>query len=91
MLEQRKSLALVSTEAVLVEGGLGRLAPLWLLGCTAAVATGAAGLLHLLLEWHTGVTKGLLLLRERCSAGAGSCPRIRLLVSILQLPTVPLT
>jgi hypothetical protein len=63
---------------------------LWLLGSAAAIATSAAWLLHLLLVGHARVAKGLLL-REGLSAGAGSCPRIRLLVSILQLPPVPLT
>lgn len=62
-----------------------------LLGSATAVAASAAWLLHLLLVRHARVAKGLLLLREGLSAGAGSCPRIRLLVSILQLPPVPLT
>jgi hypothetical protein len=62
-----------------------------LLRSAAAIATSAAWLLHLLLEWHARIAEGLLLLREGLSAGAGSCPRIRLLRSILQLPPVPLT
>lgn len=83
-------LSLVSAEAVLVEGCLRRLAPLLLLRSTAPVAASAAGLLHLLVR-HAGLGKRLLLLGIGLSAGAGSCPRIRLFVSILQLPPVPLT
>jgi hypothetical protein len=90
-LEQTGRLALVTAEAVLVEGCLGRLAPLLLRRGATTVAASAARLLHLLLVWHTRVAKGLLLLGKGLSAGAGSCPRIRLLVSILQLPPVPLT
>jgi hypothetical protein len=84
-------LALVSAEAVLVEGRLGGLTPLLLGRGAATIAASAAGLLHLLLVGHTWVAKGLLLLGKGLSAGAGSCPRIRLLASILQLPPVPLT
>jgi hypothetical protein len=84
-----RHLALVPTEAILVEVALRGLAPL-LLGSTATVAASAAWLLHLLVG-HTGVAKGLLLLGKRLSAWAGSCPCIRLFVSILQLPSVPLT
>ena len=90
-------LALVSAEAILVEVALGRLSPLLLLllllRSPAAVPAGAAWLLHLLVG-HAGVAKGLLrllLLAKRLSAGAGSCPRIRLFASILQLPSMPLT
>jgi hypothetical protein len=100
--EQDKSehtgcLALVPAEAIRVEGCLRRLTPLLLLllrRSTATITTSAAWLLHLLLVRHARVTKGLLrllLLRKWLSPGAGSCPRIRLLVSILQLPPVPLT
>jgi hypothetical protein len=67
------------------------LTPLLLLRRTATIAASTNWLLHLLLVWHARVAKGLLLLREGLSAGAGSCPRIRLLVAILQLPPVPLT
>lgn len=93
------SLSLISAEAVVIEVRLRRLTPLllllllllWLLmGTAATVSAGTAGLLHLLVS-HTRVAKSLLLLGKRLSAGAGSCPRIRLFVSILQLPPVPLT
>jgi len=88
-------LTLVSTKAILTEGCLGRLAPLLRLGRATAVAARAAWLLHGLVSHlgvtHLRVTKGLLLLSKGLSTGAGSCPRIRLFASILQLPPVPLT
>jgi hypothetical protein len=57
---------------------------------TAAVPTGTLRRLHLLVV-HTRTSKALLLLGKGLSAGAGSCPRIRLCFAILQLPPVPLT
>ena len=88
--EQTGYLALVSAEAILVKVALGGLAPLLLLRSAATVSAGATWLLHLLVG-YTGIAEGLLLLSKGLSAGAGSCPRIRLFASILQLPPVPLT
>jgi hypothetical protein len=83
---------LISAEAVLVEAALLGLTPLLLLlGRSAAtVPTGTLRCLHLLVV-HTWTAEALLLLGKRLSAGAGSCPRIRLSFAILQLPPVPLT
>lgn len=88
--EQLGCLALVSAEAVLVEVALRRLTPLLLLRRAAAVSASTARLLHLLVG-HTRLAKRLLLLSKGLSTGARSCPRIRLFISILQLPPVPLT
>lgn len=88
-------LALVSAEAVLVEAALARLTPLLLGSGGAATVATCATWLHLLrrhlLVVHARTPETSLLLGKGLAAGAGSCPRIRLLVSILQLPPVPLT
>jgi hypothetical protein len=83
---------LISAEAVLVEVALLRLTPLLLLllGSTTAVPTSTLWRLHLWVV-HTRTAEALLLLGKWLSAGAGSCPRIRLSFAILQLPPVPLT
>lgn len=82
-----EGLALVATEAVLVEAALAGLTPL-LLGSRSAttVATSTAWLhllgLHLLVV-HAGTSKAGLLLGKGLSARARSCPRIRLCFSVL--------
>lgn len=80
-------LALVATEAVLVEAGLAGLSPLLLRsGSATTVATGTTWLhllrLHLLIV-HAVTPKASLLLGKGLSARAGSCPRIRLRLSVL--------
>ena len=68
---------LVAAKAVLVEAALARLAPLLLRsGSATTVATSTTGL-HLLVV-HARTPKAGLLLGKGLSAGAGSCPRIRL-------------
>lgn len=88
-------LSLVAAKAVLIEAALARLTPLLLGSRGATTITASATWLHLLrlhlLVIHARTSKAGLLLSKGLSAGAGSCPRIRLLVSILQLPPVPLT
>jgi hypothetical protein len=80
-------LALVTAEAVLVEAALAGLTPLLLRsGSATTVATSTTGLhllrLHLLrlhlLVVHARTPEAGLLLGKGLSAGAGSCPRIRL-------------
>lgn len=81
--EQTSCLALVATEAVLVEVALRLLAPLLLgLATTAGVvATGAAG--HLLVGLsHARSAETSLGLSEGLSAGAWTCPSIRLCIAI---------
>lgn len=80
-------LALVAAEAVLLEGALAGLAPLLLRsGGATTVATSTTRLhllgLHLLVV-HARTSKAGLLLGKGLSAGAGSCPRIRLCFSVL--------
>lgn len=90
MLNKRKAfrcLSLVAAEAVLVEATLAGLAPLLLgSGCATTVATSTTWLhllgLHLLVV-HAWTAKAGLLLGKGLSAGAGSCPRIRLCFSVL--------
>lgn len=77
-----RGLALVATEAVLVEAALARLTPLLLgSGSATTVATSTTWLhllrLHLLVV-HARTPEAGLLLGKGLSAGAGSCPRIRL-------------
>lgn len=87
-----RCLALVPAEAVLVKVALWLLAPL-LLGLAAAtgiVATGATR--HLLVRLcHARPAEASLVLGERLSAGAWTCPSIRLCIAISELPSVPLT
>lgn len=85
-------LALVATEPILVEVALVGLAPL-LLGLPAATSIVAAGAArHLLVGLcHARAAKAGLVLAKRLSAGARTCPCIRLCHSVPQLSPVPLT
>lgn len=79
---KNRILALVAAEAILIEAALARLTPLLLgSGGATTVATSTTGL-HLLrlqlLVVHARTPKAGLLLGKGLSAGAGSCPRIRL-------------
>jgi len=79
---KNRILALVAAKAVLVEAALARLTPLLLgSGGATTVATSTTGLhllrLHLLVV-HARTPEAGLLLGKGLSAGAGSCPRIRL-------------
>lgn len=82
-----KGLALVTAKAILVETALARLAPLLLRGGSATTVATCTTWLHLLrrhlLIVHARTTKAGLLLGKGLSAGAGSCPRIRLCFSVL--------
>ena len=74
---KNRILALVAAKAVLVEAALARLTPLLLgSGGATTVATSTTGL-HLLVV-HARTPEAGLLLGKGLSAGAGSCPRIRL-------------
>lgn len=86
-------LTLIATEAVLVEVTLRLLAPL-LLGrlsaATGVVAARATG--HLLVRLcHARSAETSLVLGEGLSAGAWTCPSIRLCIPISELPSVTLT
>ena len=73
---------LVAAKAVLVEAALARLTPLLLGGGSATTVATSTTWLHLLrlhlLVVHARTPKAGLLLGKGLSAGAGSCPRIRL-------------
>jgi hypothetical protein len=90
--KQRGRLALVASEAVLVEVTLRLLAPLLLRlsAATGVVTTGATR--HLLVRLcHAGSAETSLVLGEGLSAGAWTCPSIRLRIAIFELPSVALT
>ena len=89
---QLSCLALVATEAVLVEVALGLLAPLLLRLAAAAGVVPAGAARHLLVGLsHPRPAKTGLALSEGLSAGAWTCPSIRLCIAKSQLPPVPLT
>lgn len=81
--EQCNCLALVATEAVLVEVALGLLAPLLLRLTAAAGVVAARAARHLLVGLsHARPAETGLALGKGLSAGAWTCPSIRLCIAI---------
>lgn len=84
------NLALITTEAVLVEVALVWLAPLLLWLATAAITASAAG--HLLVRLsHSGAAEASLILAEWLTAGAWACRGISLILPVSKLSLMPLT